>query len=87
MILYAADGMPNDKIAPLSRWSTTDLAQHVQQSGLVASVSGSTPWRWLREDAIRPGSAAVGSFPVIQTSLPRRAASWTGTRASGKAAH
>jgi hypothetical protein len=29
---------------PLSRWSTTDLVQQVQQSGLVASVSGSTLW-------------------------------------------
>jgi hypothetical protein len=27
---------------PLSRWSTGDLVQQVQQSGLVASVSGST---------------------------------------------
>ena len=39
---------------PLSRWSTSDLVQQVQQSGLVASVSGSTLWRWLHEDAIRP---------------------------------
>jgi len=30
---------------PLSRWSTSDLVQQVQQSGLVASVSGSTLWR------------------------------------------
>ncbi|MHB8656103.1 MAG: hypothetical protein ACYDA9_19775 [Terriglobia bacterium] len=39
---------------PLSRWSTSDLAQHVSRSGLVAQISGSTNWRRLHEDAIRP---------------------------------
>lgn len=39
---------------PLSRWSTTDLAQYVTRSGLIAQISGSTIWRWLHEDAIRP---------------------------------
>ncbi len=38
---------------PLSRWSTSDLVQQVQHSGLVAFVSGSTLWRWLHEEAIR----------------------------------
>jgi hypothetical protein len=48
---------------PLSRWSTGDLVQHVQQSGLVASVSGSTLWRWLHEDAIRPWYHRSWVFP------------------------
>lgn len=48
---------------PLSHWSTTDLVQHVQQSGLVASVSGSTLWRWLHEDAIRPWYHRSWIFP------------------------
>lgn len=48
---------------PLSRWSTSDLVQHVQQSGLVASVSGSTLWRWLHEDAIRPWYHRSWIFP------------------------
>ena len=48
---------------PLSRWSTTDLVQQVQQSGLVASVSGSTLWRWLHEDAIRPWYHRSWIFP------------------------
>jgi DDE superfamily endonuclease len=39
---------------PLSRWSTSELAAAAQRSGLVASISGSTVWRWLHEDAIRP---------------------------------
>ena len=48
---------------PLSRWSTSDLVQEVQQSGLVASVSGSTLWRWLHEDAIRPWYHRSWVFP------------------------
>jgi len=48
---------------PLSRWSTRDLVQQVQQSGLVASVSGSTLWRWLHEDAIRPRYHRSWIFP------------------------
>ena len=48
---------------PLSRWSTGDLVQQVQQSGLVASVSGSTLWRWLHEDAIRPWYHRSWIFP------------------------
>jgi hypothetical protein len=48
---------------PLSRWSTSDLVQQVQQSGLVASISGSTLWRWLHEDAIRPWYHRSWIFP------------------------
>ena len=48
---------------PLSRWSTSDLDQQVQQSGLVASVSGSTLWRWLHQDAIRPWFYRSWIFP------------------------
>jgi len=48
---------------PLSRWSTPDLVQQVQHSGLVASISGSTLWRWLHEDAIRPWYHRSWIFP------------------------
>jgi hypothetical protein len=48
---------------PLSRWSTTDLAREAQQSGLVASISGSTLWRWLHQDAIRPWYHRSWIFP------------------------
>ena len=34
-----------------------------QQSGLVASVSGSTLWRWLHEDALRPWYHRSWIFP------------------------
>ena len=50
-------------VARLSRWSTTDLVQQVQQSGLLASISGSTLWRWLHEDAIRPWYQRSWIFP------------------------
>ena len=41
----------------------SDLVQQVQQSGLVASISGSTLWRWLHEDAIRPWYHRSWIFP------------------------
>jgi DDE superfamily endonuclease len=48
---------------PLSQWSTSDLVRQVQQSGLVATISGSTLWRWLQEDAIRPWYHRSWIFP------------------------
>src|SRR5258708_4617813 len=48
---------------PLSRWSTDDLVRQVCQSGLVASISGSTLWRWLHQDAIRPWYHRSWIFP------------------------
>ena len=48
---------------PLSRWSADELAAEVIVSGLVASISGSTVWRWLNEDAIRPWYRRSWIFP------------------------
>ena len=48
---------------PLSRWSTADLARHVCQAGLAATISGSTVWRGLHEDAIRPWQHRSWIFP------------------------
>jgi hypothetical protein len=39
------------------------LAAQVRQSGLVASISGTTIWRWLNEDAIRPWYHRCWIFP------------------------
>lgn len=47
----------------LSRWSSADLAWQAQQSGLVASLSRTTVWRWLSEDAIRPWQYRCWIFP------------------------
>ncbi len=48
---------------PLSRFSSNDIARHAQRSGLVASISASTIWRWLHEDAIRPWQHRCWIFP------------------------
>ena len=55
--------LPKQVGLPLSRWSLAELAQHACQSGLVASVSDSTLWRWLHEDAIRPWFHRCWIFP------------------------
>lgn len=55
--------LPTTHDLPLSRWSTDDLAREVCQTGLVASVSGSTIWRWLHQDAIRPWYHRSWIFP------------------------
>ncbi len=39
------------------------MVQEVCRSGLVASLSGSTLWRWLHEDAIRPWCHRSWIFP------------------------
>jgi len=55
--------LPSTHDLPLSRWSTSDLAQQVRHSGLVANVSDSTVWRWLHQDAIRPWYHRSWIFP------------------------
>jgi DDE superfamily endonuclease len=55
--------LPSTYHIPLSRWSRADLAAQVRQSGLVASISGTTVWRWLNEDAIRPWYHRCWIFP------------------------
>lgn len=55
--------LPAEHGLPLSRWSTTDLVREVQPSGLVASVSASTLWRWLHQEAIRPWYHRSWVFP------------------------
>jgi hypothetical protein len=55
--------LPANHDLPLSRWSMTDLVREARQSGLVASISGSTLWRWLHEDAIRPWYHRSWIFP------------------------
>jgi len=48
---------------PLSRFSVADVAQQARQSGLVATISDSTVWRWLHADAIRPWQHRCWIFP------------------------
>ena len=55
--------LPSTLDLPFSRLSTSDIALHAQRSGLVATISGSTIWRWLNEDAIRPWQHRCWIFP------------------------
>jgi transposase len=48
---------------PLARWSLPDLRREVLARGLVATVSGTTLWRWLDADAIRPWRHRSWLFP------------------------
>jgi len=55
--------LPRHYGAALSRWSTADLAREVCRTGLVATLSESTVWRWLHQDAIRPWQHRCWIFP------------------------
>lgn len=58
-----ACALPAESGRPLSRWSAQELRREVLRQGIVASISGSTIWRWLSEDAIRPWSRRSWVFP------------------------
>src|SRR5215203_1852441 len=55
--------LPAQSGRPLSRWSAAELAREAVQRGIVCSVSGTTVWRWLAEDAIRPWAWRSWVFP------------------------
>ena len=46
--------LPRESGIPLSRFSTTEIAEEIVARGIVAQISGTTVWRWLHEDALRP---------------------------------
>ena len=66
-----ACALPATHGVPLSRWSRADLARHVQETGLVGSISGSTIWRWLSQDALRPWRYRSWLFPRDPEFLPK----------------
>jgi len=49
-----ACALPAEAGVPLSRWSSPEIAREAVDRGIVAQISGTTIWRWLSEDAIRP---------------------------------
>lgn len=55
--------LPRTLGLPLSQLSTEDIAREVRRSGLVATISDTTVWRWLNEDAIRPWQHRCWIFP------------------------
>ena len=73
---------------PLSRLSTADIAREVKRSGIVATISDKTVWRWLSEDAIRPWHHRSWIFPRDPDFAPQRTdAFWICMPASGRASH
>jgi len=55
--------LPFDNHVPLSRFSSRDIAMEAIQRGIVAQISGTTIWRWLNEDAIKPWQYRSWIFP------------------------
>ncbi len=55
--LPAASGLP------LSHFSREDLVREAVRRGIVAQISGTTIWRWLDADAIRPWQHRSWIFP------------------------
>ena len=52
-----------DKPQPLARWQCPDLARAAIEQGIVAAISGTTIWRWLSADAIKPWQHRSWIFP------------------------
>src|ERR1022692_223173 len=55
--------LPSQHQVPLARWSVPEIARQAVASGLVASISDTTVWRWLHQDAIRPWQHRCWIFP------------------------
>jgi hypothetical protein len=55
--------LPAERGLPLSRLSHADIAREAMRTGVVASISGATVWRWLSADAIKPWSYRSWIFP------------------------
>jgi hypothetical protein len=55
--------LPAESGRPLSRWSSAEIAREAIQRGIVCQISGTTVWRYLVEDAIRPWAWRSWIFP------------------------
>ena len=55
--------LPHRLGLPLSRLSLSDIQREVTAQGIVAQVSGTTLWRWLNADALRPWQHRSWIFP------------------------
>ncbi len=55
--------LPSRLGVPLSRLHVPDIATEVVTRGIAADISGTTIWRWLSEDAIRPWRSRSWIFP------------------------
>lgn len=55
--------LPKQFGLPFSRFSSNDIAREAIKQGIIASISGTTVWRWLSNDAIRPWLFRSWLFP------------------------
>ena len=55
--------LPSRLGVPLSRLHVPDLVSELVSRGIEAEISGTTIWRWLSEDAIRPWKQRSWIFP------------------------
>jgi hypothetical protein len=55
--------LPATSGLPLSRFSRADLVREATRRGIVAEISGTTIWRWLDADAIKPWQHRSWIFP------------------------
>ena len=55
--------LPAESGRALSRWSSAEIATEAVQRGIVCSISGTTVWRYLAADAIRPWVWRSWIFP------------------------
>ena len=55
--------LPHRLGKPLSRFSLSELKREVVGAGLVASISDTTVWRWLSQDALHPWRHRTWIFP------------------------
>ena len=55
--------LPRQHGLPLSRLSIPEIGREAVRRGLVASIGGTTLWRWLGEDVIRPWTHRTWIFP------------------------
>ena len=55
--------LPSRRGLPLARWSLAELRREAMAQGLVAQISGTTLWRWLSQDALRPWRHRSWIFP------------------------
>ncbi len=46
--------LPSERNIHFSRMSHVDIAHEAMRDGIVAFISGTTVWRWLNADAIKP---------------------------------
>jgi len=65
--------LPTKAGVPLARWHCPDLARAAVDQGIVASISGTTIWRWLSADAIKPWQHRSWIFPRDPDFAPKAA--------------